>query len=193
MNLDEHVIPTTVTDIVNVPPFRRNPVRGTGTAFSSTGNVGVWATCKLHLSGSASSDSNAVFVVDTIILRALDNVIATGALLPNARAYANLVAVRAVPIIAPALYTAERYPPPATIAEFALPIGFRIVTQGTDPLLDLGALLTVDGGDVEVFQGEWPLSGLMEINFASANAATAANNSALSVTVSGLMYGLGGT
>jgi hypothetical protein len=190
LGLDEHVVPTVTTADVTTPPWRRDGIRYIAAQRASTVTVGNFGQILFHL---GFSDPNIVFVVDTIVLQALDFVIASGALLPNARAVGNLAAVRQNSIVSTSVYTAEKYPGPATTAELLLNAGFRFTDSATDPSIPVGRFVDLTGPGPLVLPCQLPISGTMELQFGSTNAATAANASALAVVVSGLVYGVGGS
>lgn len=190
LGLDEHVVPVVLGGNVSIPPWRRDGIRYSCAARASTATVGNFAQHLFHL---GFSDPNLVFVVDTIVMQALDFVTASGALLPNARAVCNLAAVRQNSIVSTSCYTAEKYPGPLTTAELLINVGLRSTDSSTDPSIPAGRVVELVGPGPLVFPCQLPISGTMELQFGSTNAATAANTSALAVAVSGLVYGVGGS
>jgi hypothetical protein len=189
LGLDEVCIPTILTSDVTLPPWRREGRRYSVAVRASTATVGNFAQILFHL---GTTDPGVVFVVDTIIIQALDFVTATGVVLPTARCVANVAPIRQNGIVSSAAYTTELYPGAATIVEQSINAGYRFTDSATDPSLPLGRVLDISGPTALVVPCQFPISGLQEIQFGSVNAATAANTSALAVSLSGQVYSTGG-
>lgn len=198
--LDEYVIPVTVAANVTVPPWRRNPVFGQGSALITSPTVGNFARVVLtYPAGGGSGGPNSVFILTAFSLQPLNLVAASGAAIAANIATATFqpggTAIGGSPV---PLVTTERYDAVSVnMQPYQLPVGLLSAQNATAPPTQ-GA-----SGNFHITRQSTLVAAVwtpcemairpgQAIEFASQVPASATDLSGVQVNVQGLFYGLGG-
>lgn len=201
LGLDEHVVPTVLSADLSVPPWRRNPVFSSGGAFYSRATVGHYAAIAIRFRPGPLSASSR-FIVTGILCQPLNFVTASGVAVPQ-----NRVSMIWRPRLSGGpvsgatefkLITTERYnvPSSASYEPWRVPVEMSLGFSLTAPAVDAeGVMQVYQAGAVQpatFVPCQIALGPDQAIDFISTTPTSATDTSALSVSVQGLFYGLGG-
>lgn len=203
LGLDEHVVPVTLTADVSIPPWRTNPVQGSGGNYDAVAVSGRYAWVSLLFrepgAGGTPDYGDSCFLVTGLSVQPLSFITAT----PGTPAVANVAQgfFSPTPVLlgtqSQYLITTERQGVPlgAPMAAWELPVQLRYSNGvGATGLPTSGRFGYWRSGVVQ--PATWQETNILlrqgqALDF-YASVASGTETSAVAVNVTGLFFGLGG-